>query len=376
MKSNGKFNLGVITFPIDGEGVTPLADLLDLLCPLSGATNLITGGQGYLAFKNDKRIDIHEIIHEVHRNQFMRVLAYITTQIKICQKMLTLKDTNLWVFFIGGDTLLLPMLTAWLLRRKKLLIFPGSSQEILGTYHDNLQVPAKILSRINCGIADKIILYSPNLIKEWEMGKYEDKITIAPQNFIDFDKFKYKKNFDERDNLVGYIGRLSKEKGFMNFLLSIKETIKEKKDLKFIIVGDGESREEMNQFIKKNGLSNVIQFEGWVENNKLPDYLNDLKLIVIPSYTEGLPNVMLESMACGTPVLANSVGSIPDVITDELNGFLMERNIPEVISMNILRSLDHHDLAKVSENALRLVEEEYNYENVFKKYKQILKSFK
>jgi len=100
--------------------------------------------------------------------------------------------------------------------------------------------------------------------------------------------------------------------------------------------------------------------------------LNELKLVVLPSFTEGLPNIMLEAMACGTPVLATSVGAISDVIKDGETGFIMENNSPEHIARNVIRILEQPDLDKIVENARALVEQEFTYKAVVKRYKKIL----
>ena len=91
-------------------------------------------------------------------------------------------------------------------------------------------------------------------------------------------------------------------------------------------------------------------------------YLNHLRIFVLPSYTEGLANIMLEAMACGTPVLATPVGAVPDVIVDGKTGFIMENSSPECIAANVIRALEHPDLEGVSLRARALVEREYTFE--------------
>ena len=111
----------------------------------------------------------------------------------------------------------------------------------------------------------------------------------------------------------------------------------------------------------------------WIPHDELPEYLNELKLLVLPSYTEGLPNIMLEAMACGTPVLATPVGAIPDVINDGENGFILESNNPEYIAENAIRALNYPNLDKIVKNARELVEKEITYEGAVERYRKILK---
>ena len=98
------------------------------------------------------------------------------------------------------------------------------------------------------------------------------------------------------------------------------------------------------------------------------------RLLVLPSYIEGLPNIMLEAMGCGTPVLATPVGVIPDVIIDRKTGFIMENNAPECIAENVRRALDSPDLERIAEEGRRFVEEYYTFERTVENWKSILQS--
>ncbi len=98
------------------------------------------------------------------------------------------------------------------------------------------------------------------------------------------------------------------------------------------------------------------------------------RLLVLPSYTEGLPNIMLEAMACGTPVLATPVGTIPDVIIDGKTGFIMENNSPECIAANVVRALSSPDLERIAEDGKRFAEENFSFEKTVENWKGILQS--
>ena len=93
---------------------------------------------------------------------------------------------------------------------------------------------------------------------------------------------------------------------------------------------------------------------------------------MIPSQFEGLPNILLEAMACGTLVLATPVGAIPDVIVDGRTGFIMEDNSPDCIAKNVTRVLNSSDSEQVAENGRRFVEEHFTFEHAVARWKEVL----
>ncbi|MDR9817328.1 MAG: glycosyltransferase family 4 protein [Candidatus Methanoculleus thermohydrogenotrophicum] len=128
----------------------------------------------------------------------------------------------------------------------------------------------------------------------------------------------------DRPSLIGYIGRLSGEKGVQHFAQALPAVLNGREDLRVLIGGDGPLKELIEASLQKGGVTARVDLPGWISHDDLPGYLNQLRLLVLPSYTEGLPNIMLEAMACGTPVLATPVGAIPDVIIDGKTGLCGE----------------------------------------------------
>jgi glycosyltransferase involved in cell wall biosynthesis len=118
-------------------------------------------------------------------------------------------------------------------------------------------------------------------------------------------------------------------------------------------------------------MEKFISITGWLDNVEL--YLNEMKLLVLPSFTEGLPNILLEAMACGTPVLATPVGAIQDIIKNGETGFLLKSNDPHHIAEKVTELLNKSWLLeKVSINACHYVRENFSYERTLESWRRIL----
>ena len=142
-----------------------------------------------------------------------------------------------------------------------------------------------------------------------QSGVSRGKIVYIPSMYIDLDIFKPMDLIKEYD--IIFVGRLVENKG-VELLIEASRKLKE---FKIIIVGKGEKKIEQNMRskIKKWGL-NII-FHGYAKDSEeIAKLLNESKMLVMPSYNEGGPRVVLEAMACGVPVLATNIGLIPDFV--------------------------------------------------------------
>jgi glycosyltransferase involved in cell wall biosynthesis len=257
-----------------------------------------------------------------------------------------------------------------------ILILGASNNQMNISKKSHLLKILEIEEKINFSLSKKIVVYSERLIKEWNLEKYKNKILIGHRHYINFENFSITKPFSQRDNIIGYIGRLSEEKGILNFVSALPGILQENNNLKIYIIGDGPLNDQIRaNLVQSNILKNVI-LTGWIPHNELTHYLNELRVLILPSNTEGLSNIMLESMACGTPVLSTPVGAIPDFITDGKTGFLMENNSPECIEKNVIRALNSPNIEEIIINALDLLKRQFTFESAVKRYSGILKKSK
>jgi teichuronic acid biosynthesis glycosyltransferase TuaC len=104
------------------------------------------------------------------------------------------------------------------------------------------------------------------------------------------------------------------------------------------LVGDGELRAAHESLAEALGLSDVVVFLGARPHNQLPDWFRAADLTVLPSLSEGLPNVLRESMACGTPFVASRVGGIPEMATESYDR-LVPPNDPAALADAIAAAL-------------------------------------
>lgn len=365
--------IGIVTFPITEAGLVPVENLVRILRSISKDVYLISGNQIPKKLMHDKEVHITHITHNSGRGVLSRILKYGRTQFSIAFRLLlTRKKVGTWVFFIGGDALLIPMIVSKALGSTALLVLSGSSTKTLESMGDSLAGITRIAARVNCSLADRIIAYSPRLAEEWSFGRYANKVRIANHHFLDFEAYGIHKNLGHRHELVGFVGRLSEEKGILQFMRAIAMATRRDAKLEFVIAGDGQLRDEIHQYIDKLGLGERARMTGWVPHDDLPNLLNELKLIVIPSSTEGLPGVMLEAMACGTPVLASPVGAIPDIVVDGETGFILADNSPMCIANSISSILKSERLEEIARKARSAVTTKFDYEKVVGDWESII----
>jgi glycosyltransferase involved in cell wall biosynthesis len=192
---------------------------------------------------------------------------------------------------------------------------------------------------------------------------------------------KQKEEIAERYNvprdkaIVGIVGRLDPVKGHVDFLSAAKEVLKAVPEVCFVIVGEGELRPELERYTQQLGIQDNVLFLGHCENVK--EIVSLFDLLASSSLSEGLPLNILEAMAQSKPVVATSVGGIPEVVEDGKNGFLVPVNSVGALADKITMLLSDDELRdKFGKNALEVCEKSYlapvSVSQLIQLYKELL----
>jgi glycosyltransferase involved in cell wall biosynthesis len=159
---------------------------------------------------------------------------------------------------------------------------------------------------------------------------------------------------------IVYVGRLEKTKGVQILLeaLSILKNDKPQKPFKAIIVGDGDPIYvlELKEFVTAHNLENV-HFIGNVSKEKVFEILKESIVSIMPSlWYDNMPNSILESLACGTPVIASNHGSFSELVMEGKTGSLFEPGNANDLAKKIVNIVDHHELyMAMSKSAMKFI---------------------
>ncbi len=174
---NSLRKIGIVIFSLPEAGNVLLSDLVDTLSSLAAGLYIIVWGKGRPLFESsDEAVEVFEVYHAGQTKLFTKTLNYAYTQLKISFKLLRLLNrADLWLFVIGGEGLIIPMLTAKMCR-KIVLIYPvGSGLDSLKAQQNPLAGIFGLLRNMNYRLADGIILNSKRLIEEFGLQKYREQ---------------------------------------------------------------------------------------------------------------------------------------------------------------------------------------------------------
>lgn len=181
--------------------------------------------------------------------------------------------------------------------------------------------------------------------------------------------------YDIQSHNVLFLGRLGHRKGTYDLLEVIRRIDKElPSDVRFYLCGDGEV-EEVKRKVEALGISHRISHIGWIDGKQKEDFMKQSMVNVLPSYNEGLPMTILETMAHGIPNISTSIASIPEVLHDGENGFLITPGDVDKLKGRLLQLVKNEQLRiKFSMESHRLIRKEFSLDSNIRRLKDIYKN--
>ncbi|WP_026576792.1 glycosyltransferase family 4 protein [Bacillus sp. UNC438CL73TsuS30] len=205
-----------------------------------------------------------------------------------------------------------------------------------------------------------------NLVKA---GIKPNKITTV-YNGVDLNQFAFHRKEKGESFNVGILARLSEEKNHELFI-KIADQLRHNPNIMFYIAGDGPEKEKIKNMIQSHNLVHKIKMVGAV--HKPEEFIKEMDLLLLTSYREVFPMVILEAMAVGTPIVSINRGGIGEAIIENKTGFLINEHSVEEFCNNILVIESNEEIRKqFIENARRKVQTEFSLEqmvgNTLKEY--------
>jgi glycosyltransferase involved in cell wall biosynthesis len=195
------------------------------------------------------------------------------------------------------------------------------------------------------------IIFVPTLFYKKFITKYffirKKKIHVLP-NFVDTSIFDYKKNIQRFRDRILFIGRLEKQKNIFSTLLAFKNT-----NYCIDMLGKGNLKASIIDFSFKNNIK-INFIDDFIESQKLPNLINKYEFLILFSYYEGNPKILLEAMSCGVCPIVSNVTGINNIITNKKNGLIFELNEIEKIK-EILFKINNDEIKEIQQNARKYI---------------------
>jgi glycosyltransferase involved in cell wall biosynthesis len=248
-----------------------------------------------------------------------------------------------------------------------------------GTWQKYLLALVERLAAIVTAAVICVSAYDRELALKFKVAPLEKLVLIHngvdPIPLLNANKERVRREFGlGKVPVLAMVGRLTPAKDPLTLLEACRllET-----NFRLMMVGDGELRGKMEQFVARNNLRYKVTFTG--ERNDIPEILAASDILVLDSRWEGLPLIIIEAQIAGLPVVASGVGGIPELIEDGVTGFIVPPRNPQALADVLKKLLGDQNLRRMvvsaaREKALR----EFSLENMLTKthrlYEDILKN--
>jgi glycosyltransferase involved in cell wall biosynthesis len=182
--------------------------------------------------------------------------------------------------------------------------------------------------------------------------------------------------FSREDFIVGYVGRITFEKGIEYLIKAFVDIVKVTDQIKLVIAGDGNKKTELQELVEELKLNKYVTFTGFISHGDIPSFYDLCDTIVMPSiWDEPLSRVLLETLHFGKPVIATKTGGTSEIINDGQNGLLVEpKNSEQITDMILLLYKNPNVRQGIQENAKSHSNKNLNSKTLTKKFVKMYKT--
>lgn len=255
--------------------------------------------------------------------------------------------------------------------RKKVVLHIHPSE--FSDFYSNLSGFLQKYSHHTLYIADEIVVLTHEM-REYLLNIFPNKHVHVLRNAIDISHFSNLQNVERTKIEIIFLGWYIREKGVFDLVDAITKIHSANIPVKLNFYGTKQVV-QLNEYIASKQLNNVITVHNWIDEDTKLRALYRSRILVLPSHSEGLPNVILEAMATHTPIVATSVGGLKEVLRDNENALIARVNDPNDIAAKISLLLEDDQLCvRLADSAYHDALKHYDIAVIREKFRNILQS--
>lgn len=362
-------------FPPDiGGPATYASEILKRFHDRGHKVEVVTLSEGAKATDN---------VHVVPRHR-LKLIGFFYTYLALLLKIVKLSRNSDVIYTLSPSfTGLVSLIAAKLLHKPVVLRFVGDAawetasntrqteknlEDFLQTSDGDktvkllLGIQKFVLNRVNRVIVPSRFL-KEILIKYYKVGHEKIKVIYNSIDLKDYHKIPFRQFQRSTRPTVVTIGRLVRHKRIDKIIEAISVIKMKYPDVEFQIIGEGPEKENLEELTRELGVERNVKFYGGVEHSKVIELIQNADILVLNSIYEGLPHVVIEGMACRTPVIATNIKGTDEVVKDGETGLLVSPNNNEELKDKIIQLLSDEELReRLVENAYKSVEERFTWD--------------
>lgn len=299
----------------------------------------------------------------VHESSPIGVLSFIIKGMPLIAKLTKRNDYDVIQFFFSIPTGLLK----YGIRRKIPYICSLRGIDVPSARKDKYAFLRNILNTVNRDIVKRAFAVTAlsNELAGWFNNAYPDIPVQVIPNGLDHRLFVSKKRYSKEIKRFVTVARLIKCKNIELSMRAFKRAHEQYPDITLDIIGEGYLHEELNEVIRREGMSAYISLKGYVDSGEIAAKLCEYDVFYLLTVADSFGQVFIEAMACGLPVICADIGGPKEIVVDGTTGIKVIPDDVDSAEKALRYAVEHPDKMQIyGENGYRRVLEEYSIESV------------